>query len=90
MTPYELTIKGHRRGTGSHSKTESAIASVDRPDYLICEIGTCNILIFKDLSRYPFIAMEDTLRKSGLYETAIFRQGEFLHCYLKFLLTTKV
>ena len=79
MTPYKLAVQRYRRRSRRESKSENSIASVDSPYYDLRKISTSNILIFKYMSRYPFIAVKDTFRQSSLYQAAILRQGELLH-----------
>ena len=79
MTPYKLPVQRHRRRPSRKTQSENPIASVDGPYYDIREIRTCNILIFKYMSRYPLIAVKDTFRQSGLYQAPILRQGELFH-----------
>ena len=62
MASDEFTIQRYRRRTCGKTEPERPITSIDCTDYHIRKIGACNILIFKDLSRYPFIAVKDTFR----------------------------
>ena len=79
VEPHQLTVEIYRRGSRRESESVPAPRCIDGFYDFRCEDLARNFLTFIYISRYPLIAMEDTVRKTGLYQTAIFRQRKLLH-----------